>query len=155
MGKHINFFGYTLWVSDDRKQPPDEAVPLGRCFYSPGVLATYCIVSNFSVGIFLYSINLSRRGYVWRGRLLAILSASFLIFLVFRDLFTGSFFELRSSFLINVLVAATLYGAEKSHFDRATRNGGKPARWWMPLIWIAIIVVIQFLLRFVLQMLLS
>lgn len=43
MSKHINFFGYTLWVSDDRKQPPDEAVPLSRCFYSPGVLASYCL----------------------------------------------------------------------------------------------------------------
>ena len=150
MSKHINFFGYTLWVSDDRKQPPDEAVPLSRCFYSPGVLASYCIVSNFSVGIFLYSINLARRGYVWRGRLLAILSALFLISLVFRNLFAGSLFELRSQLLINGLVAATLYGTEKSHFDRAMRNGGKPARWWMPLIWIGIIVVIEFLLSFVL-----
>ena len=155
MGKHINFLGYTLWVSDDRNQPPDTAVPLSRCFYSPGVLATYCIVSNFSVGVFLYSINLYRRGYVWRGRLLAILSASSLISLVFRDLLAGSLFELRSRFLINGLVAATLYGTEKSHFDRAIRNGGKPARWWMPSICIAIIVVIQLLLSFVLKMLLS
>jgi hypothetical protein len=155
MSKHINFFGYTLWVSDDRKQPPDEAVSLNRCFYSPGVLAAYCIVSNFSVGVFLYSINLYRRGYVWRGRLLAMLSALFLISLVFRELFGGRFLEWRLRLLINWLVAATLYGTEKSHFDRAIRNGGKPARWWIPLICIGIIAVIEFLLRFVLSMLLS
>ena len=143
MSKHINFFGYTFWVWDDRKQLPDKAVSLSRCFYSPGVLAAYCLVSNFSVGIFLYSINLSRRGYVWRGRLLAILSASFLICLAFRDFFADNFFEYRSRLLINVLVATALYGSEKSHFDRAMRNGGKPARWWMPSIWIAIVVVIQ------------
>lgn len=143
MSKHINFLGYTLWVSDDRKQLPDEAVYLSRCFYSPGVLAAYCLVSNFSVGIFLYSINLSRRGYVWRGRLLAILSASFLICLACRDFLADNFFEYRSRLLINMLVAIALYGSEKSHFDRAMRNGAKPARWWMPSIWIAIIVVIQ------------
>ena len=143
MSKHINFLGYTLWVSDDRKQPPDEAVYLSRCFYSPGVLAAYCLVSNFSVGIFLYSINLSRRGYVWRGRLLAILSASFLICLACRDFLADNFFEYRSRLLINMLVAIALYGSEKSHFDRAMRNGAKPARWWMPSIWLAIIVVIQ------------
>ena len=151
MSKHINFLGYTLWVSDDRKQPPDEAVSLSRCFYSPGVLAAYCLVSNFSVGIFLYSISLSRRGYVWRGRLLAILSGSFLICLAFRDVFADNLFEYRSRLLINALIAIALYGSEKSHFDRAMRNGGKPGRWWMPSIWIAIIVVIQWLLSFVLQ----
>ncbi|MEG4106680.1 hypothetical protein QUA04_11230 [Microcoleus sp. S13_C5] len=46
MSKHINFLGYTLWVSDDRKQPPDEAVSLSRCFYSPGVLAQGKRISN-------------------------------------------------------------------------------------------------------------
>jgi hypothetical protein len=150
MGKHINFFGYTFWVSDDGKQPPDQVVPLSRYFYSPGVLATYCIVSNFSVGIFLYSINLSRRGSVWLGRLLGILSALFLIFLVFRGVVAGGFFEMRSRLLINGLVAANLYGTEKPHFDRAMQNGGRPARWWVPLIWIGILMAIQFLLDFVL-----
>ncbi|MEB3180670.1 MAG: hypothetical protein VKL59_16830 [Nostocaceae cyanobacterium] len=40
---------------------------------------------------------------------------------------------------LNGLVAISLYTAEKPHFNRAIRNGGKQARWWLPLIWIAVI----------------
>lgn len=139
MGKHINFLGYTLWVSDGEKQLPGKTVSSRQRFYSPSVLATYSIISNFSVGIFLYSINLSRRGYLWRGRVLAILSMLFLGFLIFQGFFVASTYRLG---LLNVLVAAMLYGSEKPHFDRAIRNGSKPARWWLPLILIAVIVTI-------------
>lgn len=153
MGKHINFLGYSLWIVNDKEQPPSEALPLNRSFYSPGILAAYCVFANFPVGILLYSINLFRRGYLWRGRLLAGLSGLFLVFQVVQRLFVNSsnFTENRSEFLLNALVAVVLYGTERSHFDRAIRNGGKPARWWLPLILIAGIVAVQFLLQLLLS----
>jgi hypothetical protein len=120
MGKHINFLGYTLWVSDDGKQLPSETVSSRQRFYSAGVLATYSITSNFSVGIFLYSMNLSRRGYLWRGRVLAILSILFLGFLILLrmahtysiDWLRLCFMEARSLILIEqyVMVVSQLDG---------------------------------------------
>jgi hypothetical protein len=153
MRKHINFLGYTFWIADDRDQTSSRTEFPGVFFYSPSVLAAYSIFTNFSVGILLYSRNLSRRGYFWRGRVLAILSVLFLVFRVFQGLFVAStrFTEYRSEFLLDVLVAAILYGSEKPHFDRAVRNGSKPARWWLPLVWITAIVATQFLVYFLLQ----
>ncbi|MDJ0705787.1 MAG: hypothetical protein QNJ46_21175 [Leptolyngbyaceae cyanobacterium MO_188.B28] len=43
---------------------------------------------------------------------------------------------LRFRFLLNGLVAISLYKSEKPHFQRSIRNGQKSARWWLPLIWI-------------------
>lgn len=141
MDKHVNFLGYTLWVFEDWKQLPAKTISSRQRFYSPGILATYCIINNFSVGIFLYSINLSRRGCVGRGRVLGILSVVFLSFLIFQGSFATSTYRLG---LLNILVAAMLYGSEKPHFDRAIRNGSKLARWWLPLILLTVIVTIYY-----------
>ncbi len=155
MGKHINFFGYTLWVLDNGEQLHNQLAASRHRFYSPRVLAAYSIIISFCLGIFLYSINLSRRGYLWQGRVLAALSI-LLIASQFLQVFlspSNSFTRYRSEFLFNILVAANLYGSEKPHFDRAIRNGGKPARWWVPLVWITGIVTIEFLIYFWLQIL--
>ena len=148
MSKHINFFGYTVWVLDGDDQLPDQTATLSRCFYSPVVLAAYSISSNFAISIFLYSLNLSRRGYQWRGRLIAGLSVFFLVFRFLQGVFVASdgLTRYRSEFLIDILVAGILYGTEKPHFDRAIRNGNKPARWWPPLVWILGIVTIEILI---------
>jgi hypothetical protein len=124
MGKHINFVGYSLWISDDREQTPTEVLSSTRPLYSPGVLAAYCIFTNFAVGTLLYGINVFRRGYLWRGSLLAILSVLFLIVEVFVSTSNGRALP-RSGILLNTLVAICLYKIEKPFFSRSIRNGAK------------------------------
>jgi len=146
MGKHINFVGYSLWISDDNEQTPTEVLSSTHPLYSPGVLAAYCIFTNFAVGTLLYSINVFRRGYLWRGSLLAILSVLFLIARVFVSTANG-YALARSEVFLNALVAICLYKIEKPFFNRAIRNGGRQARWWLPLVWIVAIASILLLLQ--------
>jgi hypothetical protein len=146
MGKHINFFGYSLWRGDDTHPESEEEQVPTKPLYSPTVLAAYSIFTGLFVGIILYGINISRRGYVWRGRVLIVLSGLIRVLSIFfptlRQLTTSPW-----SLLLSTLVAISLYTTEKPHFKRAMRNGGKPARWWLPLIWIAVIYGIWLLLQ--------
>ncbi len=146
MSKHINFFGYSLWISDGKEETPIELLSSTRPFYSPSVLAAYCIFTNFAVGTLLYGINVSRRGYLWRGSLLALLSVLFLMVKVFVST-SNRYAIAQSGILLNALVAICLYKIEKPSFDRAIRNGGKQARWWLPLVWIVAIASILLLLQ--------
>ncbi len=138
MIKHINFFGYSLWISDETQQEFDEEVSSRKALYSPGVLAAYCIFTNLFVAIILYGINIFRRGYLGRGRVLIAWSGLLLVASVFVPIL-NQLSTVRSGFLLNILVALSLYRVEKPHFQRAIRNGSKQARWWLPLIWIGVI----------------
>lgn len=145
MDKHINFVGYSIWISDGREQMPPEVLSSPHRLYSPGVLAAYCVFTDFAIGTVLYGINVFRRGYVWRGSLLAILSVLFLIVRVFVST-TNGYPLARSELFLNALVAICLYKIEKPFFNRAIRNGGRQARWWLPLVWIVAIASILRLL---------
>ena len=147
MTKHINFCGFSLWTSDDIRQGANEELSAQKSFYSPGVLATYCIFIDLLVGFILYGINISRRGYLWKGKLLIILSILILVIRVFVSLLMpNQLLTLKSQFLLTVPIALNLYILEKHHFQRAIRHGSKQARWWLPLIWVAVIVGTIFLL---------
>lgn len=139
MGKHINFLGYSLWISDAPQQGSNEEISANKPLYSPAVLAAYCIFTNLFVGIILYGINIFRRGYVWRGRVLIALSSLILVASVLVPI-VDSLSMSRAQFVLNALVALSLYAVEKPHFQRAIRNGSKHARWWLPLILIGVIV---------------
>lgn len=149
MTKHINFWGYSLWVRNHAEQVSDD-VPLSKApFYSPSVLAVYCFLTNFGIGTLLYSINVFRRGYLWRGGAIATLSVMFLIAETFTAIPCIRFLA-PERIVLNMLVAVCLYSSEKPHFNRAMRDGIKPARWWLPLVWIIVITLILTLLQFVL-----
>lgn len=148
MGKQINVLGYSFWLSDACQPESDEKTPSNKRFYSPGVLAAYCIFANLLVGIILYGINISRRGYLWRGRVLIVLSS--LILATSQVLpILESWHTVRSQFFLNGLVALNLYASEKPHFQRAIRHGNQQAKWWLPLIWLGLFWGISFLLNLV------
>lgn len=147
MGKQINVLGYSFWISDNQPES-DEKIASNKRFYSPSILAAYCILSNLFVGIILYGINISRRGYLWRGRVLILLSGLILVTSQILPILE-SWHTVRSRFLLNGLVAISLYTSEKPHFQRAIRHGNQQARWWLPLIWLGLFCGISFLLNLV------
>ncbi len=140
MVKHINFFGYSLWIPNDRQQKSDQKLSSRKSFYSPSVLAAYCILTSSFVGIILYGSNIFRRGYLWRGRVFIVLSSLLLVASIFFPL-------LNQLGTMHLLVALNLYAVEKLNFQRAIRSGSKQARWWLPLIWIGVIVGMLLLLK--------
>lgn len=147
--KHINFLGYNLWVQDYVDQTSDK-IPASRApLYSPISLAVYCFLTHFGIGTLLYSINVLRRGYLWRGRAIAALSVIFIIIEMFTSA-SGVYFLAPGRDILSMLVAVCLYSAEKPHFNRAMRDGIKPARWWLPLVWIVVITLFRLLLQFLL-----
>jgi hypothetical protein len=153
MGKHINLMGYSLWISDDTQQESDEEISSSQPLYSPGVIAAYCIFTSLFVGIILYGINLSRRGYLWRGRVLIASSGSILAASLLPPILDSFSMTLsQSKFLLHGLVALSLYKAEERHFQRSIRNGNPQARWWLPLIWLGVGVIAVLLLEFLLEM---
>nr|WP_290226611.1 hypothetical protein [Trichocoleus desertorum] len=149
MTKHINFLGYSLWVRNRTEKMSDDTPPFKAPLYSPSALAVYCFFTNFGIGTLLYSINIFRRGYLWRGRAIAILSVAFLIVEMFTAT-SGVRFLAPGRSILNMLVAICLYSAEKPHFNRAVRDGIKQAKWWLPLVWILVITSILLLLQFAL-----
>lgn len=145
MSKQINFLGYSVWVVDDTEQHSGEDSSTTRPLYSPGTIAAYCFFTNLFVGTLLYGINISRRGDRRRGRLIVILSALLLvshlaIFSLNRHPTGWSALLLNP--LVNSLVAIHLYQVETPNFNRAIRHGSQQAKWWFPLIWIVVAVII-------------
>lgn len=144
MHKHLNVLGYSLWIPDEIKLNSGE-LPVNKPLYSPSVLAAYCILCSLPVGTFLYSLNLSRRGDRTRGRLFAALSG--LLFLLYW-LFPSSGWFARGA--LNTLAGISLYQCEKPYFENLRRYGGKKARWWPPLLWVAALISVSLLMQWLL-----
>jgi hypothetical protein len=147
MTRHNNLLGCSFWVRDDVDPTPDKVTTSRAPLYSPSALVAYCILTDFGIGTLLYGINVFRRGYLWRGRAIAILSVALLTIELFTSA-SGVRFLSPGRSILNMLVAVCLYSAEKPHFNRAVRDGIKSARWWLPLVWIVIITLILLLLQF-------
>ena len=145
MSGQINFLGYSFWISDDLEESEKEQSPSKPC-YGPRVLAAYCVFTNLFVGALLYGINVSRRGHPWRGRTLVALSGLILGASLFIPTLDQSS-TLRFRFFLNGLVALSLYKSERPYFQRALRRGHKPAKWWLPLIWIGVTLGALFLVK--------
>jgi hypothetical protein len=109
----------------------------GKRFYSPGVIAGYCIVM-MTVGLVLYGLNLCRRGKTWNGRLLIILSIIITFQSMVSNFLPGENIYGRILSTLPILVAFGLYKKEMAPYERAISCGAIPAKWWPPLLWILI-----------------
>ncbi|HIK31508.1 MAG TPA: hypothetical protein IGS17_20795 [Oscillatoriales cyanobacterium M59_W2019_021] len=137
--------GTSIWVSeyDTAQEYGGTLLFPSKPLYSPITLAAYCIFSGLLVGIILSGINIFRRGHIWIGRLLIISSGLILACILLTPTLASS--NLWLGFL-NGIVGIHLYKTETPHFNRAIRSGGKQARWWVPLIFVALIELkMQFL----------
>ena len=110
---------------------------VGKRLHRPGLLAAYCILANLPLGFFLYGLNVYRRGNVWMGRTILILSALAIIGMSI-TLTLGLDVKGRGLhvMLLNIVVGIGLMKAERSSYQRAISNGAVPAKWWPPLLFI-------------------
>ncbi len=120
----------------------------GRRFYQPGVLAAYCILANFPLALFLYGMNVHRRGSNVTGNLIKILAALVMVLMTIA-LIVEVRFKAFHSILIGIVIGIGLMHAETPHYERAIKNGASAARWWPPLLFLLaqmlFIVAIEFL----------
>ncbi len=124
------------------KQSSVEMNVTGKQFYSPATIGAYCILTSFLVGIALYAVNLTRRGEVWMGRLLIGLVAIIGVGLTIAEFLGRNAFG-RAFWLLSILVALALVQMEKGPFKRALANGATRAKWWPPLLWVILLVVVE------------
>jgi hypothetical protein len=119
-----------------------QAKLVGKCLYSPGAVAGYCVFATMPVGLILYGLNLCRRGKVWNGRLLIILAIMVMCYLLIisfspnRSGFGGILFP-----ILSIFVGIGLYKKEKPVYERAIAHGAIRAKWWPPLLYILIILL--------------
>jgi hypothetical protein len=104
-------------------------------FYHPKLLAAYSILGNLPLAFFLYGLNVYRRGSFWMGRIILLLSALAIIGMSIALAVGAKGFGIPWT-LFSIFVGIGLMKAEKSGYQRAIANGGTPAKWWPPLMFI-------------------
>lgn len=124
--------------------PPGAASNLaGKRLYQPGVLLAYFALGGLPCGLFLYGLNVARRGQPWVGYLLsAVATATFMLFAAApagTGRLSGSGFATISSMSLGILGFLVGIGVFKSesgpHTHRAAvARGATPAPWWPPAV---------------------
>jgi len=101
-------------------------------FYSPGVIAIYCIL-YLPMGLLLLGLNYIRRGHRANGGIYLALSGILAALYV-----AATAFETRLSpfLVVSAAAAAFVISTERAPFERAIQSGGAKARWWPPLLWL-------------------
>jgi hypothetical protein len=118
------------------KEKPVEQDLAGCRFYRPGVIGTYCVLS-LPLGLWLYGLNLARRGSRVMGYSLASICGATLLVM-----FAASVLDARVSpvgifpVLLGIVVGIRLFNIEGSLYRLAVSRGGMTARWWPPLLWL-------------------
>jgi hypothetical protein len=131
-------------------QPVQQENLEGKRFYSPGVIAGYCIVI-MTVGLVLYGLNLCRRGKAWNGRLLIILSIIIACQAVVSAFLPGKNIDGGILSMLPIFVALGLYKKEQILYEKAILHGAVTAKWWPPLLWILIAFFVMCVILFFTQ----
>jgi len=119
----------------DGTRPHGEAPgPMaGRRLHHPLVIAAYTLYANVPLGMILCGLNLRARGERgFAGIMLSLggVCAALLVVLTIQGaipLHIG---------VLNGLVAAYFFIAERAPYERAIGQGASRARWWPPAIWV-------------------
>jgi hypothetical protein len=118
---------------------------LQRCYlYSPDTIVAYCVLI-LPVGLYLYGLNVARRGSRIMGYFMVGLSAIALL-----GMLTGFALGIRVSTFgaIGIFVGIGLYKMECSRYRLELSRGAVNARWWPPLLWVlGLIVALVIILR--------
>jgi hypothetical protein len=125
----------------------NDSKAFGRALYSPIVIAIYCALISFLAGFILYGINLYRRGQIWLGRL--FIGLSVIVFLgAMIAAFVGSNVYGGKSYILSIIIAVGLYKMESAPYAKALSLGATKAKWWPPLLWSLLIIVVSVLILY-------
>ena len=108
----------------------------GKRFYAPRVLLLYSILANFPIAIFLYGINVHRRGATAGGNIIKAIAAA-MIALITSIAVAGTHVSALPLILIGIAIGVALMQAERSHFERCIAQGALREKWWPPLFFLA------------------
>ena len=115
------------------KQKPVAPQDLqGRFFYRPGVVATYCVLS-LPVGLYLYGLNVARRGGRVMGYAMAGVSGAVLVGMLVAGAIGA---RVPGVGILGILVGIGLLNMEDRPYRVALSRGGLTARWWPPLLYV-------------------
>ncbi|MBI1788350.1 MAG: hypothetical protein HYR60_12485 [Acidobacteria bacterium] len=107
----------------------------GRRFYSPDVIAAYCVFS-LPLGLFLHGLNVTRSGSRMMGyALTSTPAAAFLAPLAAGSLGAKAHQLFIYSTYLGVFVGIGLLNSEGRPYRLALSRGAVAARWWPPLLW--------------------
>lgn len=121
----------------EEKKDMDTRLPSvrGKRFYQPWALLLYSVLANFPIAIFLYGINVHRRGniiggHIIKGMAIVMMAAITIIAIIGTDIRAFHWI------LIGIAIGIGLMQAEKLHYERCIAHGASAARWWPPLLFL-------------------
>ena len=115
----------------------------GKRFYRPWVLFLYSVLANFPIAIFLYGINVRRRGNRVAGSALKGVAAVMMAMITIMAI-TGTSVKAIHWVLIGIAIGIGLMQAEKNDYDKCIAQGALAAKWWPPLL----VLLVQFMVVF-------
>jgi hypothetical protein len=98
--------------------------------YKPGVIAAYLALGGLPVGLYLYGLNILRRGQKWVGVFFCSLSALAFIMVA---MVAASGHPATGIGFLGIVVAICVYQMEKKPYQVAIQRGATPAKWWPPI----------------------
>lgn len=117
----------------------------GKRFYSPRVLLLYSVLANFPIALFLYGINVHRRGSPFGGNIVKGLAAVMIVMITLIAA-VGTHVKAAHLILIGVAIGIGLMQVERSHYDDCLARGASPEKWWPPLIFLLLQSILVFVL---------
>jgi len=130
-------------TSEDR--PPPSA---GQRFYSPGVIAAYCILANIPLAVFLYGINVCRRGNVRSGNAIKIVAALAIVTMTIAFAIDARLSGIRFM-LPGLVIGIGLFKAEKAYYGQAVAKGASPEKWWPPALIVVANAIVLILIDYI------
>jgi hypothetical protein len=126
-------------MSDIGQEATGMVIPqsqmIGTQLYPPWLLAIYSALANPPLAVFLYGINIQRRGNKAAGIILKTVAALAIVLMTI-----AAALETRMKgvhlMLFGIVVGLSLYRIEERPYRISISQGAKPARWWPPILFI-------------------
>jgi len=116
-----------------------QVVAVSGRIHRPGAVATYgCLC--LPVGLFLYGLNLRRRGEGAIGAAVLVFACLAYTAMIAPGLFSTADPRLALVGVLGLPLAPLLYLIERAPYQRAIQAGGRPARWWPPLVILVLLI---------------
>ena len=128
-------------MSDIDQVTAGTAIPqsqmIGTRLYPPWLLVIYSVFANPPIAVFLYGINIHRRGSKATGIILKTVAALTIVLMTIAAALGAQMKEAQSIFrVVGIIIGLGLYPIEARPYRISVAQGARPARWWPPLLFI-------------------